>query len=108
MAYVSLDDLYVRNYKHHGIVKMDPSMYFGMAPIQQKEETQMAMKKYFTHSGSGTRYDTQDEATTAAKKYLDSMSKNYGTNNDIYVLEAVACVTFPIPSYEVVALAAKA
>lgn len=100
---VSFDELYVKTYRTCGITTGS-----WIKPAAQEKEENMAMKKYFTHSGSGTRYDTQEDATTAAKKYLDSMSKNYGSNSDIYILEAVACVTFPIPSYEVVDLAVKA
>lgn len=109
VQYVSLDDLYVSDYRRQGIVPAFTTGSFTTPFCEpQKKEENMAMEKYFTHSGSGTKYKTQDDATIAAKKYLDSMSKNYGSNSDIYILEAVACVTFPVPAYEVVALVTPA
>ncbi len=72
--------------------------------VQQKEET--PMKKHFTYGGCGTKFDTKELATNAAKKQMEQYSRGgYGTC-DIAIYEAVACVTFPIPSYEVVELAA--
>lgn len=71
-----------------------------------KEET--PMKKHFTFAGSSAKYDTRTDAEKAAKKYMDSCNRNYGMNSDIAIYEAVACLTFPIPAYEVVELAAAA
>lgn len=80
----------------------------GACTVMTQEKKEETMKKYFTHSGSGSKYETREDAEKSAKKYMESMSKAYGTNHDVYILEAIACITFPLPAYEVVNLAAKA
>lgn len=79
----------------------------GFAPsllaLQLEEET--TMEKYFTYSGSAKKYKTRGEAEDAAKKYMESTSKNYGINSNVDILEAIATVRFPVPNYEVVDLA---
>lgn len=66
------------------------------------------MKKHFTFAGSSQKFDTRADAEKAAKKYMDNCNRNYGMNGDIAIYEAIACLTFPVPSYEVVDLAVAA
>lgn len=79
-------------------------------PEATKTEDQHPMKTHYSFQGSSAQYSTQDEAETAAKKYMASAAKGYGLSSNIAIYKAVACVKFPTPAYEVVALddAAKA
>lgn len=92
----------------HNLVQGYTSPYkiYDDVIVQKEEEKVDPMKKTFYHysktSGLSTAYDTKDAAIAAGKKVMDSYAKAYGYNNDYTILEAVACITFPVPTFEVV------
>lgn len=81
------------------------STFLDEPDYEEEQEGKNPMKKHWTFTGSSKQYETRVEAEEAAKKSLDRTIKTGMCTTDIAILEAVACVKFPIPAYEVVDLA---